>query len=93
LGAVVVTAAAIVVALVERAFDTVASMMIPDGAGAMVSVRVAVPDPAAFVALTVTVDVPAAVGVPEMRPVPLFTDRPVGNPVAPKPVGAFVAVI
>jgi hypothetical protein len=49
----------------------------------MVSVRVALPVPALLVALRVTVDVPAAVGVPEINPVPLFTVSPAGNPVAP----------
>ena len=34
-------------------------------------------------ALRVTVEVPAAVGVPEINPVPVFTDSPLGNPVAP----------
>ena len=51
--------------------------------GAIVSVRVAFPVPPALVALKVTVEVPATVGVPEINPVPLFTDSPVGNPVAP----------
>jgi hypothetical protein len=59
----------------------------------MVSVRVAVPVPPALVALRVTVEVPAAVGVPEINPVALFTVNPAGNPVAPKLVGVFVAVI
>src|ERR1700730_18027528 len=49
----------------------------------MVSVRVALPVPPLFVALSVTVDVPAEVGVPEINPVPLFTVSPAGNPVAP----------
>jgi len=53
------------------------------GAAAMVNVRLALPVPPLLVALSVTVDVPAAVGVPEISPVPLFTDRPAGNPVAP----------
>ena len=35
----------------------------------MVSVRVALPVPLALVALSVTVDVPATVGVPEIKPV------------------------
>ena len=48
----------------------------------MVSVRVAFPVPALFVALNVTVHVPAAVGVPEINPVPLFTVKPAGNAVA-----------
>jgi hypothetical protein len=49
----------------------------------MVSVKVAFPVPAALVALNVTVDVPAVVGVPEIKPVAVLTDRPAGNPVAP----------
>ena len=54
------------------------------GAGtATVSVRVALPVPVLFVALSVMVEVPAAVGVPEMRPVLMFTLRPAGKPVAP----------
>jgi hypothetical protein len=34
-------------------------------------------------ALSVTVEVPAVVGVPEINPLVLLADRPVGNPVAP----------
>ena len=49
----------------------------------MVSVRVALPVPPLLIALSVTVDVPAIVGVPEINPVPLFTDKPAGNPAAP----------
>ena len=52
-------------------------------AAAMVSVSVALPVPALLVALSVAVDVPAAVGVPEIKPVPLLTFMPAGNPVAP----------
>jgi hypothetical protein len=48
-----------------------------------VIVRVAFPVPYAFVALTVTVEVAAAVGVPEINPLEVFTDNPAGNPVAP----------
>ena len=51
-------------------------------ATAMVSVRVALPVPPAFAALSVTVEVPAAVGVPEINPVVGFTDKPAGKPVA-----------
>jgi hypothetical protein len=47
-----------------------------------VTVSVPVPVPAALVALNVTVDVPADVGVPEINPVPVFTDKPAGSPVA-----------
>ena len=49
----------------------------------MVKVRVALPVPPALVALSVTVEAPLAVGVPEITPVAVFTDRPAGNPVAP----------
>ena len=59
----------------------------------MVNVSVAEPVPPAFVALIVTLDVPAAVGVPEITPVEALTDNPVGNPRALKLVGEFVAVI
>ena len=46
-----------------------------------------------FVAVNVTLEVPAAVGVPEIKPETVFTVRPAGNPDAPKLVGEFVAVI
>ena len=59
----------------------------------MVKVREALPVPAVLVALRVTVEVPAAVGVPEIKPVAVFIDRPAGKPVAPKLVGVLVAVI
>ena len=49
----------------------------------MVTVRMALPVPPPLVALSVTVELPAAVGVPEIRPVAGFTVRPPGNPVAP----------
>ena len=52
-------------------------------AAAMVSVRVAVPVPPLLVALSVTEDVPAAAGVPEIKPDPVFTVSPAGNPDAP----------
>jgi hypothetical protein len=50
---------------------------------AIVRVRLALPVPVLLVALSVTVDGPAAVGVPETKPVPLFSVSPGGNPVAP----------
>src|SRR5579863_8427872 len=62
-------------------------------ADAMVSVSVAVPVPVEFVALSVTVNVPETVEVPEIRPVEALTVKPEGNPVAPKLVGEFDAVI
>jgi len=49
----------------------------------MVNVRLALPVPPLLVALSVTVDVPAAVGVPEINPDVPLTDNPAGNPVAP----------
>ena len=55
--------------------------------------NVAVPVPAALVALNATLDVPAAVGVPEMTPVAVLTERPAGSPVALKLVGLLLAVI
>ena len=48
-----------------------------------VRARLAVPVPMLFVALSATVEVPVAVGVPEIMPVVLFTVRPAGNPLAP----------
>jgi hypothetical protein len=58
-----------------------------------VKVNVAVPVPPAFVALNVTLEVPTAVGVPEITPVLVLTDSPAGNPVALKLVGVLLAVI
>jgi len=63
---------------------TLVALMLSDGAAvAIVSIRVALPVPTLLVALSVTADVAAAVGVPEIKPVPLFTVNPAGNPVAP----------
>ena len=45
-------------------------------------VSVFMPVPAEFVALMVTLKVPNTVGVPLMTPVPVFTVRPAGRPVA-----------
>jgi hypothetical protein len=47
-----------------------------------VSVRVAWPVPPALVAPSVTVEVPAAVAVPEIKPVAVLTDKPAGKLVA-----------
>jgi hypothetical protein len=52
------------------------------GAAATVIVRAFVPDPPALVALRVTVEADAAVGVPEINPLVALTVRPAGNPVA-----------
>ena len=65
----------------------------PPPADAMVSASVAVPVPEALVAERVTVELPDAEGVPEMRPLAVFTPRPAGRPVAAKDVGVLVAAI
>ena len=69
------------------------ALLITGAAGAIVSARVAEPVPPPFVALSVTLDVPAALGVPEITPLVLFTVSPAGRPLASKLVGLFVAVI
>jgi hypothetical protein len=70
------------------------ALMLSDGpAPAMVMVSVALPVPALLVALTVAVDVPAAVGVPEIKPVAAFTESPAGKPEAPKLAGVLLALI
>jgi hypothetical protein len=49
----------------------------------IVQLNVADPDaPVPSVAVTVTVDVPAVVGVPEISPVEELMDSPAGSPVA-----------
>ena len=71
-------------------------LLVIDGActaAATVKVSVAVPVPPLLVALKVTEEVPAVVGVPEIKPEVVFTDRPAGKPVALKLVGEFDAVI
>src|SRR2546427_385005 len=60
-------------------------------AGLIVTASVWVPVPPALVALRVTVEAPALVGVPAMSPLVASSARPAGNPVAPKLVGLFVA--
>ena len=67
--------------------------MITGGATFTVKARGALPVPPLFVALNVTFEVPAAVGVPEIKPEAVFTVRPAGSPEAPKLVGEFVVVI
>ena len=51
-------------------------------AAATVMVSVAVPVPEAFVALSVTTETPATVGVPLIAPVVVLRVRPSGRPVA-----------
>jgi hypothetical protein len=58
------------------------ALVIIGAAKAMVIVSVAFPVPPLLVALRVTVEVPAAEGVPEINPVAVFTVNPAGKPVA-----------
>jgi hypothetical protein len=48
-----------------------------------VNVKVALPVPPALIALRVTEDVAAVVGVPDITPVAVLIDSPAGRPVAP----------
>jgi hypothetical protein len=48
----------------------------------IVTVAVALPVPEELVALRVAVEVPEAEGVPEIKPVLVFTESPPGKPVA-----------
>jgi hypothetical protein len=52
------------------------------GAAAMVIVSAFAPEPPAFAAFMVTVEVAALVGVPEISPLVVFTVSPAGSPVA-----------
>ena len=48
--------------------------------------------PVALVAVRLTLVIPTAVGVPEIKPVAAFNVTPAGNGLAVKLVGVFVAV-
>ena len=48
----------------------------------MLTVRVALPVPLALVAPSVIVEVPLAVGAPEISPDAVLIDKPAGKPVA-----------
>jgi hypothetical protein len=61
----------------------VLALVIVGTVGFTVRVRLALPVPPLLVALIVTVDVAAPVGVPEIKPDPVLTASPAGNPVAP----------
>lgn len=63
------------------------------GVALIVRFSVVEPVPVAFVALSVTLEFPGVVGVPEITPVEVLTLRPAGKPIAEKLVGEFVAVI
>ena len=67
--------------------------MIAGAAGRMEIVSVAFPVPPELVALTVAVEFPAVVGVPEIRPVVAFTLKPAGKPDAPNEAGLLLAAI
>ena len=69
------------------------ALVIEGTAGLMVSVSVVVPVPPALVALSEMVEVPVAVGVPEIKPLVVLTVSPEGSPVALKLVGELEAVI
>ena len=70
----------------ERMLPTVplaaTELVITGAAELIVSVRLALPVPPELVALSITVEVPAAVGVPEISPVLVLTASPGGKPVA-----------
>jgi hypothetical protein len=52
------------------------------GSALIVKVSVALPVPVTLVALMVTLYVPVVVGVPEINPVVVSTDKPAGNGLA-----------
>ena len=60
----------------------VAKLVITGAAELIVTITPALPVPPELVALTVTVEVPTAVGVPEISPVVPLTASPGGKPVA-----------
>ena len=63
------------------------------GTATIVIRSAALPVPPALVALMVTLEIPTVVGVPEINPDVVFTDKPAGRLVALKLVGLLVAVI
>ena len=63
------------------------------GTALIVSVSGPVPVPLPLVALRVMLNVPATVGVPEIKPVEVFKVKPAGNGTAPHVLIAWSAVI
>ena len=55
------------------------ALVMTGGGGLIVIVREPVPVPPKLVAVKLTDEVPAVVGVPEMIPVPEFNPKPVGS--------------
>ena len=60
----------------------IAGAVTTTGLAATVIVRLFVPDPPALVALRLTAEVAAKVGVPEITPLVALTVSPAGSPVA-----------
>ena len=58
------------------------ALVIVGAGGRIVMVSVALPAPPGLVALMVTAKVPVCVDVPLIKPVPVSTLRPFGNPLA-----------
>ncbi len=69
--------------------------LVMTGAGGLLTVNVKVmfPVPPELVALKSTLEVPAMVGAPVIKPVAVFKDKPTGSPVALKLVGLLMAVV
>ena len=63
------------------------------GTFAMENVTTKLPVPVALVAFTVVVNVPTAVGEPEISPVAVLIESPGGKPVALKLIGVLDAII
>ena len=59
-----------------------AALVMTGAGGLMTKLSVALPVPAALVALNVTEEVPVTVGVPEILPFVVLMDNPEGKPVA-----------
>ena len=68
-------------------------LVIAGTAGRIEIVSVAFPVPPELVALMVAVEFPAAVGIPEIKPVAESTLKPAGKPDAPNEVGLLLAAI
>ena len=68
-------------------------VMTGGGGDATVMLSTADPVPLALMALIVAENGPVTVGVPEIKPVEVFTLKPFGKPVAAKLVGLLLARI